>query len=137
YDHLRQKKLLKNLGLAARLLDQVALLAGGILLLLAVVAVIVLKPFRTRNRDPITRGYERFCTLLASQGVVRHPAEGPSDYANRAITKIPQARHEIRMVLNLYLQSRYGDGTPPVDPASFTTALRQLKQVLNGRTPER
>ena len=106
------------------------LLAGLVLAVLGVMALLVLKPWQ-RQRDPLLASFAQFERLLARQGVIRHSGEPAGRFAQRAIVALPAARAEIAAFAEEFQAQRYAGRRP--DPAALRRALQQLRRGLRGR----
>ncbi|MCF6255175.1 MAG: DUF3488 and transglutaminase-like domain-containing protein [Gammaproteobacteria bacterium] len=87
--------------------EMISLLVAGMTLVMAVVAVYLLRPWRRQSRDPAQVAYERFCQRLSRCGMQRQPAEGPLDFARRAGQQYPQRARDINNITTLYERQRY------------------------------
>lgn len=124
YDSLRQNSLLKNLGIdELASLRMASLLGGGLLLALLPSLAWLWWRHRQPKPDPVNASYQYFCQKLARQGLPRHPAETPSDFARRAMAYWPQQQAEIAAITQLYLQLRY-------HPLPQQYEQRQLQQQV-------
>ena len=109
YDHSRQRDLLQRLHPALATLQGLlwALVVGGGLILLAILAVVFL-PRRQRHPDAASRHYARFCRRLARLGFNRLPQEGPRAFARRVGQLRPDLKDSLDAITALYLETRYG-----------------------------
>ncbi|MBS0658845.1 MAG: DUF3488 domain-containing protein [Verrucomicrobia bacterium] len=65
-----------------------------------------------RRASAIAKQYARFCARLARVGVApRQPAEGPLDFASRAVAALPEQAGSIQQITDLYIRLRYGRST--------------------------
>ena len=80
----------------------------GVGLLLGLLALVMMRR-RRPPADPASRAYRRFCGRLARAGITRRAAEGPLDFATRAITIRPQLRESVERITALYVAARYAD----------------------------
>lgn len=87
--------------------EMISLLVAGMTLVMAVVAVYLLRPWQRQNQDPAQMAYERFCQRLSRRGMQRQPTEGPLDFARRASQQYPQRAREINNITALYERQRY------------------------------
>jgi transglutaminase-like putative cysteine protease len=124
YNPQRQKQFLSELGMSEVTWQNmaVALLAAAGLILLGLAGIILWR-LRTTVQDPVQKAYRQFCDKLAKHGLVRHPAEGPRDYANRITQARPQQTQAIQTISGLYIMLRYGALTDP-------QAIRQLREQV-------
>ncbi len=107
YNPERQRQLLQRLGMKEPdWQNMTATLSGlsGIALLLLTMLIL-----RQRQRlDPASALWLKASKVLAKRGLARHQAEGPSDYARRVATILPQHADDIDALADLYAQLRYG-----------------------------
>lgn len=106
------------------------LLVGIAALLLAALALLLLKPWQ-REHDPLLRLYRSFERLLARHGLHREAGEGPLAFAERAALALPEQAGEIRAFARRFAQQRYADAS--ADPGALRRALRQLRRKLPRR----
>ncbi|MDR3395559.1 MAG: DUF3488 and transglutaminase-like domain-containing protein [Parasulfuritortus sp.] len=127
YDFERQQRLLNVLspsltslrGMLWSLLAGAAILLGGLSLLL-------LHPGQQPKPDRPARLYARFLHRLARTGLHKGPAEGPSDFARRAIRHRPQLAREIEAITSLYAGLRYGHA-PQAQLAELQRLIRNFR----------
>jgi transglutaminase-like putative cysteine protease len=106
YGPANQAAFLGRFGLAGWPVMALALL-GGVLLLLAALALALLFKHRPRV-DPALRLYARYCRKLARHGLVRAPNEGPAAFAARVQRQRPELREAVALINRLYIAIRYG-----------------------------
>ena len=94
---------------------------------MVLVAVLIGMERRARKRDPAARVYDRFCSALARQGLVRAPHEGPIDFARRAVRERPQWRDAVDRITSAYVAARY---------AGDEVDLRTLERTCRGAIRE-
>lgn len=135
YSPDRQKETLERLGMKTpSWQDMVIAMTIGMGLVSLVVTGWLLKA--RREHDPVQRAWERFCKRLARAGVVRAPAEGPLDFAQRAATEL-HARQVggaalgtlqagVRAIAETYARLRYG---PQRDAAGVRQFLQMVKEL--------
>lgn len=124
YNPQRQQQFLAELGMNEVTWQNMAIalvVAAGLIML--GLAGIILSRLRTTVQDPVQKAYRKFCDKLAKHGLVRHPAEGPQDYANRVTQAKPQQTQTIHSISGLYIMLRYGALTDP-------QAIRQLQEQV-------
>jgi len=78
------------------------------MLMLLILSIIIMKPWNKPTLDPAVTIYNSFCRKLASKGVLREYHEGPRDYAQRAISSLPENKQAILLITKLYISIRYG-----------------------------
>lgn len=128
-----QREFFTRLGLesipGARLL---AWSVAGIALLLA--AYVALLSWRARTQTDLPRAlYEQFCRKLARLGAERAVTEGPSDFASRAASQLPQHATAIQRIADLYVRLRYA----PASGGRLLDALATEVRAFPGRTRAR
>jgi transglutaminase-like putative cysteine protease len=131
YDQQRQRDLLSRFFSRFGWADidwrgMVSLLLSGVLLVLAVIAAHLLRPYRTRH-DPVVAAYRRFCHKLARHDITRAPAEGPLDFARRARARRPDLGPAIAGITSLYQRLRYAPHPPANDLRRLRTAVRRFR----------
>ncbi|MCQ4347398.1 transglutaminaseTgpA domain-containing protein [Pseudomonas stutzeri] len=109
------------------------LLVGSAALLLGLLALLLLKPWK-REQDPLLRQYRRFEGLLARHGLRRAPGEGPLAFAERAALALPGQAEEIRAFARRFVRQRYAAGA--MDPGELRGCLRRLRRSLPYRWRE-
>jgi len=77
-------------------------------------------------RDRVMRSYALFCRKLEKRGLVRHPYEGPVDFAKRASRELPELRDRIESVTRLYTALRF---TKDAQPQWQDALQRNVKQL--------
>ena len=109
YTPERQRELLKRLGIDDLASTRFLLWFGGSLAAaLASVAGWLLWRMRPAPEDPLHRIWRRFCHKLGRTGITPGVAEGPADFARRAVAHLPARAADIQRVLTLYIEVRYG-----------------------------
>jgi len=107
--------------------EMISLLVAGMALVMAIVAMYLLRPWNRQNRDPAQVAYERFCQRLSRHGIQRQPTEGPLDFARRASQRYPQRARDIRNITALYERQRY-------TPCSTQGNLQRLQRAVRDFT---
>lgn len=107
--------------------EMISLLVAGMTLVMAVVAVYLLRPWNRRNQDPAQVAYGRFCQRLSRHGMQRQPTEGPLDFARRAGQQYPQRARDISRITALYERQRYS-------PYPTHKNLQQLQHAVRNFT---
>ncbi|TLX60130.1 DUF3488 domain-containing protein [Stutzerimonas nosocomialis] len=105
-------------------------LVGACTALVGLLAVFLLKPWR-RERDPLRRQFLRFERMLAGQGLVRQPGEGPRAFAERAARALPGQAGQIRSIGTLYEACRYAGDEQAAQ--QLPGALGNLRRALPWR----
>lgn len=98
-------------------------LLGGLALLFTSLLVLprMLKP----KQDAASRLYDRFCRKLAKRSIVRHPNEGPADFARRVIGLRPELATPVSQITQAYLALRYGKA----DAGQLEQLKRQIARI--------
>ena len=105
YNTVNQLKFLSSLGIA-NLQAMLSWLVGIIGVLTAILAGLLLHQ-KNRAIDQTLRSYQQFCQKLAKQGVVRADHEGAKDFAERAITQLPEHATAIAQITERFIALRY------------------------------
>lgn len=83
---------------------------------------------KNRAIDQTLRSYQQFCQKLAKQGVVRADHEGAKDFAERAITQLPEHANAIVQITERFIALRYGrQGVIRADLQQLQEWVRELK----------
>jgi len=124
----RQRELLESLGLPDIPPFQ---LLGFLALLIALLLALMVWLSRVRQPyDPVLAGYRLFCRRLGRLGLVRAPAEGPQDYAERCALTRPDLAASVHALTGTYLRLRY-------DRPAGTGATRRFVQQVRRFRPTR
>jgi len=108
YDQEFQQQLLNKIfNKDIDLSESLAYMMISITLLILIISVFIIKPWKKQKIDPVVKVYNDFCRKLALTGITRKPHEGPLDFANRAIEKLPQYKDSITLITRLYTRLRY------------------------------
>ena len=106
------------------------LLAGAVILvsvmLIAVTGYLAWR-YRPQAKDPASRWYSRFCHRLSVLGMAKHPDEGPTDFAARAIRQYPAYREDIRAITQAYVCARYETPSDPIPAQTLRDLVKQFK----------
>lgn len=132
YNTQRQKDFLSRLlsgGGLARIdwREMVTLLVVGMALVLLAVALYLMRPWHRQPTDPAQAAYENFCRRLWRRGLKRKPAEGPLDFARRAIEQYPQRAREISAIISLYERQRYAPYPTQQNLQRLQDAVRKFR----------
>lgn len=106
YGPANQAAFLSRFGLRSWSGMALAMMAGSLLLLALLAAVLLFK--LRRKSDPAVRLYRHFCAKLARRGIVRAPCEGPAAFALRVQRQRPELREAVASINGLYIAIRYG-----------------------------
>lgn len=119
----RQEKFLRTLGMNAP--TWLGLLAGTIgSLAVLTFSIAWLMRWRKGPREPALALYQKYCRKLERAGLKRRPAEGPNDFAQRSVLKLPAMEKQIHAITNLYTKLRYGGGAKEL--------LDEMKKEMRG-----
>jgi transglutaminase-like putative cysteine protease len=118
-----QREFFTNLGMEAapglRHLLWIGLATAALL-----ASYIALLAWRARRPgDAVKTLYETFCRKVARIGAVRGASEGPSDFAARAASELPQHAPAIQRIANLYIALRYAPSPTPPLTDRFASAV--------------
>ncbi len=130
FDDSRQRQLLESFGLDkldARLLSISAFI--GALGLLSLISLLLFRRERIRP-DLADQIYMEFCQKLRKRGLARRDNEGPLDFANRVITRLPGLRDEVRSITLDYIALQYAS-----DRAAGKTDLMRFKKRVRQFRP--
>lgn len=129
YTPERQRQLLERLGVPAvswrGLAAALAITAGAMVLLLTLITV---RRLQVAAPDPVTRAWNTLSTRLAPLGLARRPQEGPLDHGERVANALPTQAAEVRRIVQLLVQLRYGGNSEP-------DALGELKRRVRAFRP--
>ncbi len=124
YNTERQFAFLTRLGMEDVTWQKMAInLLIGVALVVALIALVLLRKLHMRQTDAVLALYLRFCKKLARAGVSRAAHEGPQDFAKRAATSLPHLAKAIHNITAQYLTMRY-ENTPD------TAGLRGLHRDI-------
>lgn len=108
YSTEKQSTLLERLGLGFLSYERLGFgLVALSALMLGAVTWHLLRQDRV-PQDPVQKLYLRVCARLARLGVPRRPTEGPRDYGDRVLAQYPELGDQLRPILALYQELRYG-----------------------------
>ena len=125
YTPERQTRFLESAGLRQVSWQALTALLSGIGgLIMAAVALSMLRRLRVTTVDPVVRAWRSFCRKLARRGTERRPAEGPLEFARRASAEHPALKPRIDAIAGLYLELRYA--RRPREARGDLYRLRQL-----------
>ena len=126
YNTVNQLKFLSSLGIA-NLQAMLSWLVSIVGVITAILAGLLLHQ-KTRAIDQSLRSYQQFCQKLAKQGVVRADHEGAKDFAERAITQLPEHATAIMQITERFIALRYGrQGLIREDLQQLQHWVRELK----------
>ncbi len=129
YGPERQLRFLQRLGFRSPSWTQLALtLVVGVALVLMVLAAAL---FWTRSKsDPVAVAYRRLSSKLTDSGLGRRPHEGPLDFYHRVAAARPDLTPELKPIIDLYVNLRYGD----VDSADLVARLGKRVRRFKARS---
>lgn len=115
FDHLRQQRLLRPLGIEETTWRELAFLIALILVLSAVVGfALILRGGRQPRTDAALRAWALLGRKLGRLGLDRRACEGPTDWIARAAAALPSAQAELWGFAERFVASRYaGLGARP------------------------
>lgn len=130
YTPERQRIMVEKFGFEAswRTLGSALAVTGA--LVLAITALVMLRPRRREQRDDVQRLYLDWCALLARKGLPRAPHEGPRDYASRIAHWRPELATAARGVVDAYTGLRYGARRADTELAALKAAIRRMREAL-------
>lgn len=106
----------------------------GMVFLLSTSMLLVFSFFAARlfrkqhqQKDPVVSAYQKFCRKLAQQGIIRQPAEGPVDFAQRARKQYPNLGPAISHITNLYQRLRYAKHPPSDGLQQLQIAVKKFR----------
>ncbi|HHP7233254.1 MAG TPA: DUF3488 and DUF4129 domain-containing transglutaminase family protein [Desulfobacterales bacterium] len=132
YSPQRQRSMLGRMGFqleGAAAVLVLLLFAVGICFLLAVLYRYGFSQTREASSDAAQKAYWQFCARLARAGLVRHPHEGPLDFAIRIGSRRPDLSGEVEAIIRLYAYLRYGN-------RGGRAALRNLRSRIRRFRPK-
>jgi protein-glutamine gamma-glutamyltransferase len=133
YDAVRQKQLLRPLGVDADDWRHLGLALGaGVMLAVAIMLGLLLRRPPT-SPDPLLRAWHRFLARLARAGAAKAPHEGPIAFASRAAAALPDAAAEITALSDRYARQRYAADADARQLHRLCADLRGFR-VRHGRT---
>ena len=128
YDTEQQFAFLTRLGMEDISWQKMALnLMLGVVLLVALFALLILRRLYKHSADRAQNLYLRFCRKLERAGAVRLPHEGPQDFASRAAARFPQQADAILRINALYLSLRYENKADIKGLSAFRREIRAFK----------
>ena len=108
YTPERQNRFLSSFGIPdIDWRDMIVALMVASSAIVSTFAIIMFARLRSRRIDHIQNLWLRYCNLMASQGIVRKPSEGPKDFTERVINILPAVRDRVRRTCDLYIELRY------------------------------
>lgn len=136
FDAQRQRRMLEWLGLPSMTPTGIGMVmvAGLAIVVLTLAAFLLRRP--RPSRDPLQRAWGRLVARLARAGVVKHPAETPYAFIERARVALPANQSPLSNLGELYLRARYGPRDEETTTA-FMAAVREFRPdtAVNG-TPK-
>lgn len=135
YSRQQQLALLQKLGLYASNWEKwLALLLPALCLAVGVTAVAaMIRLHRSRPRkDPVGRGYEKFCKKLGRAGLVRPPCMGPGDYAAYVVGRRPELAAAVESITDVYIRLRYRQACDPGLEKRFLRRVRAFNPASGG-----
>jgi len=127
YTQERQQWLLSRVGIdnaTWQNLTAILLVLSGIII--AAFTAMLLRQMKNRTHDPVRAAYLRFCDKLRRRGLLRDPAEGPVDFAQRVERSRPDLTPAVAAITRLYVALRYGGGSSADALRELQTRVRQF-----------
>ncbi len=106
-----------------------SVLPVGLLVMLALLAMVVLKPWQ-RAADSQLQLYQAFEKLLARHGLVRGTGEGAQAFAQRAARQLGGQAAALQAFSQAFIAQRYGG--QPVDARALRDHLKAVRSSLEG-----
>jgi hypothetical protein len=103
------------------------MLAACLILSMAWLTWQVRQDLTPRNRDPVSRAYERLCRRLAAIGLPRSPHEGAEAYAARVAAARPDLASVVTALCRRYSRLRYANTPADTGAASFISGVRAFR----------
>ncbi len=112
----------------------IGLLMGGMVVIVSIGLTTWLTPHLRAflKRTVEEQQYLRFCRRCARVGIVRGPAEGPRDHAERLVARYPQVAGPVRQGIAAWLRLHYGPSRPTAELAADRAALAAATAVVAG-----
>ena len=125
YDRFRQRAFLRGVGLEH--VGRWSLYIALIVIIPALVFLVsLLLKRQTTTTDPLIKIYRGFYAKTAKRGIRPASWEGPLDFQLRAVDAFPRHAKEIREIINLYIDLRYG--RLPLTKQSLNQFKQQVKK---------
>ncbi len=128
YDSEKQFALLNRFGLGT--FDWQNLVTGmalSIAMVVALLAMLMLRQPRRQPIDAVQKLYLDFCHTLERHGIQRDAHEGPQDFSRRASAQLPQHATAIQEIVRQYLALRYRNRVTVAAISAFRHAVRRFK----------
>ncbi len=125
YTASNQKNLLQLLGIQR--LEMLGYLLIGIFSVLTSILIYIMFYKNHRSDDMILSIYRRFCSKIATKGLIQTTGEGAKDFADRCRQKLPHLANQIDAITSLYLQIRYGKSNSPDKVAKLKSLVASFK----------
>lgn len=123
-----QRSLLERLGLEnADWRTLTMLLAGGIVIVMSLLALQLRRAMSAGPSDPVQRSYQRFCRKLERRGISRRAHEGSLDFATRLALERPELASVGASVTALYVELRYGATPEAARLVELQRAVRRFR----------
>jgi protein-glutamine gamma-glutamyltransferase len=124
FDRATQDRILADLGFSEPGWGAFAtVLAAGLALAIALLALWLAFEFRPRRADPVVAAYRRFVRRLAREGIEAGTGEAPRDFAKRVRRLRPDLSLRALAITETYLRLRYL-------PAPAAEDLRLLRALV-------
>lgn len=122
-----QMEFLKQFGLRDWSSMVLALTIIGTLFLAAIGALLMYQYRAADTADAALRLWRRAQKVLARQGLVQLPEEGPRDFVERASAEQPVLRESLQALLSAYLRARYLGESGAEEVQALKAAVAQLR----------
>jgi protein-glutamine gamma-glutamyltransferase len=97
------------------------------------ILALVLSFFLLRGKrirlDPLQRLYNEFLRKLEGTGLKRHSHEGPLDFSERAVRRLPAKKDEIEQISRLYANMRYRSNADSETMALFRRLIKAFRAI--------
>jgi len=128
YDKKFQQRFLETLfNKKIDLSESVIIMVSSFTILLFILAIIILKPWKKPKLDPEVKIYNDFCKKLSSKGLNRESHEGPIDFAKRAKIAFPEYATSIELITNLYTRLRFEADQSEQNFQEFREQVKRFK----------
>lgn len=111
----RQRGMFEGIGIPDVDWQTIAMwLIGGVFVTGGGVGMFLLARTYRSRKSPLDAAFDRFCVLIARQGLERGLTEGPVDFLKRIEREIPQAYPKAKNVIDAYVAARYAPSADPI-----------------------
>ncbi|MBF0231657.1 MAG: DUF3488 domain-containing transglutaminase family protein [Desulfamplus sp.] len=127
YSYLEQRAFLSRFGIHFRNWKDYAIIIFsiiGIISFLSIIIFILVLKKSLKKQDAVLKVYKKFCLKAEKIGLSRGLAQGPIDYADMIIKKMPELKDIVSEITEIYVSLRYAGESNP-------QTLKKLKQIVN------